>query len=88
VDGPLVTGGERKLPAIGCALRKRVLSSPTRSLGLGENECQAAQFVLRAPAPTGGNGSELSLAMTAGRSEVARDHGQVGRGATGLKGEK
>jgi hypothetical protein len=59
-----------------------------RSLGLGENECQTAQFVLRALAPRGGSGSEHSLAVTAGRSEVARGCGQVGRGANGFKGKK
>jgi hypothetical protein len=80
-------GGE-KLFAIECSLRTRELSSPTRPLVLSENECQAAQFVLRALAPTGRNGSELSLTMTAGRSEVARDNGQAWRDATGLKRKK
>jgi len=36
---------ERKLPATGCSLGTRELSSRTRPLRLGENECQAAQFV-------------------------------------------
>ncbi|MGC0772667.1 MAG: hypothetical protein WB543_07000, partial [Candidatus Acidiferrum sp.] len=43
---------------------------------------------LRASAPTGGSGSELSLVTTASGPEVVRDHGQVGRGATSLKGKK